>query len=131
MNKKIEFKQVKGTNLFAATTERGNAITYGFVREERLVLFGKREDLDTEAEKPNGAKDWIEKKQPTKMRFESTFRFTGEMLDLMTSSKIMEVLGCISHDETSTYEVTYFPRLGFDYEKLQDVIVDILEKYNL
>ena len=126
MNANIEFKRIKNTSMFIASTERAHNIIYTYVDEDRLTLYipPKEEDKNKTDEDP-------EVKQPTKLKLECNFLVTGEMLDLMQNSKIMYVLSRKHDFDISLSQVTFLPCTGFEFEKLQDVIVDLCEKFNL
>lgn len=112
---KIEFKQITGTRYFGGYTESGSTLTYNFVYEDKMKLY--HSDKDAEA--------------PTRMTMECNFDLTTAMLDLCEQSKIMHVLEKTFDEDRRFSTLVYYPRSGFSYEKLQDVIVDICEKYNL
>lgn len=125
----IEFKQTKGSNVFVGATERGSTIAYKFIPEDRLVRLVEEKAVETETKEKGGI--WEKAKQPTKMRLDCNFKVETEMLDLIQKSKIVEVIGRINNEDAGIYEVTFLPRPHFEYEKLQDVIVDLCEKFNL
>lgn len=112
---KIEFKAIKSTRYFGTFAESENQILYSFVHEDKLKYYSQDD----------------ESASPTKMMLEANFDIKPQMLDLIESSKIAYVLEKTFDAEYSYSKVTYFARPGFSYEKLQDVIVDIFEKFNL
>lgn len=112
---KIEFKEVSDTRNFVGCTEVGNTLTYNFVYEDKLKYYY-----------PHASDGGF-----TRMTLECNFNMTGEMLDLLEKSKIVHVLSKSYEVEIGFSKIIYFPRPGFSYEKLQDIIVDICEKFNL
>lgn len=126
---KIEFKRPYGSRFFEGTTERGAVFTYSYTKEESLKLHVPSKD---EKEVPGAVPpDNEEIKQPTTITLCCNFNLTGEMLDLLEKSKIVFVLGKKYDADEVLSTVMAYPRPGFTYDKLENVITDLCEKFNL
>lgn len=123
MKTRIEFKAIKGSPFFEGVTDRAAAVAYSYVNEDRLKYYTTSSELpDTDDE---------EAQQPTTLSMGCNFKVDGAMLDLIDQSKIVYVIGCKYDAEEGQSNIVFYPRSGFQYEKLQDVIVDLCEKFNL
>lgn len=112
----IEFKRKPGDIFTIGKTGRGNLISFVEIRESDLILF----DPTTETA--------VLDNKPTSITlYSDNIIFSDQMLDVLEASKILRV----KEKSNDGQQVVIYPLFSFDFSKLQSVLLDITEKFNL
>lgn len=131
----MDFKiKPRTKNVTIGTTAKGNTIEYEVIPTDNLKFWQpsaglSKIDLRTAGDAELRLLDEDNKvyKKASKIRLECSFIPTVAMLDILVSSKILS----ISEYSRSMQIIEIIPRPLFDYEKLNDVLFDLTNKFNL
>lgn len=112
----IEFRR-KGGDLFTVgKTDKGNLISFVEIRESNLILLDPNTDISALHRKPSEI-----------TLYSDNVEFSTPMLDAIEASKIMKVKDRCNDGK----QVVVYPLFSFDFSKLQNVLFDLSEKFNI
>ena len=131
----INFVHPKGTDLYIGTSEKGNSVQYRFIPEDKLITWEHVETIPLSQLKEMSREEItvISEKQEkqnsaSRMELECNFAITGSMILLLESARILYVHEYVN---TSGHKIIFSPLPMFDYVKLNDVLFDMFNKFNL
>lgn len=108
----MNFINKQHSPFYEGITAKGNTILYRFIREDRLRFYKS----DTE-------------ERATLMSLKCNFAITMPMLDLLESSKIIHIEGMVN--DKDRHKIWFHPLPLFDYIKLNDILFDMCQKFQL
>ncbi len=131
----MDFKiKPRTKNVTIGTTAKGNTIEYEVIPTDNLKFWQPSADLSKidlrtagDAELRLLNEDNKVYKKASKIRLECGFIPTVAMLDILVSSKILS----ISDYSRSMQIIDIIPHPLFDYGKLNDVLFDLTNKFDL
>ncbi|NDV96029.1 hypothetical protein D0T84_14060 [Dysgonomonas sp. 521] len=119
-------------------TQKGNTIQYKMIPEDKLIFWKPNPDLANIP--PFGkanfheiellAKDNETYRIASRIKIECNFYVEMSMVDLLECSKILSVDYRYS-TAMSSCTIAIIPHPLFNYEKLNDILFDMVKKYNL
>lgn len=118
----IKFKPTQGQLFITGMTPNDRTISFSPINEERLKLYDPEKNYN---EAICNGKDVTE--THSKVILYANFSFSMPMLTELEKSKILIVSECSNEKQ----QVTIFPLFGFSESKLQEVLFDLSEKFNL
>ena len=131
----MNFRNPTGSNVFIGFTPKGSTVEYHFISESKIVYWKDipnlpLPDLDKMSGKQlsNFADKQKEATEATRIRIHCSFLITTKIADLIEKSKICYVE--YVNNENGSYMVI-IPRPLFDYGKLNEVLYDVFEKFDL
>ena len=119
------------------TTEKGNSIRYTIVPQEKIKTWQPDSSVNPRTLSINElSKKEINRMavymdnmgKATRIVVKSSFKITSPMIDLIEQSKILTVEHRSSSDQN--YFV-FIPHPLFNYEKLNEVLFDLTQKFDL
>lgn len=118
----IKFQPTQGQLFITGITPNDRTISFSPINEERLKLYDPENNYN---ETICDGKDVTE--THSKVILYANFSFSMPMLTELEKSKILIVSECSNEKQ----QVTTFPLFGFSQPKLQEVLFDLSEKFNL
>ena len=118
-------------------TSRQNVVRYTSIPTDKISYWKPNTELSkinilkaNSSEIDQLEKDNKEFKSATRLRIDFSFPMQMRMIDLLESSKILSVEYSEQLDKQFSY-IIIIPHPLFDYEKLNDVLFDMVQKFEL
>ena len=112
----IQFKRKVGDLFTVGTTGKGNLISFVEIRESNLTLLDPNKDISALHRKPSEI-----------TLYSDNVEFTMSMLEVIEASKIMRIKDICNDGK----QLVVYPLFSFDFSKLQNVLYDLSEKFNI
>ena len=112
----IQFKRKVGDLFTVGTTDKGNLISFVEIRESNLILLDPNADISSMYRKPSEI-----------TLYSNNVEFTMSMLEVIEASKIMRFKDICNDGK----QVVVYPLFSFDFSKLQNVLFDLSERFNI